>query len=415
LRSRLSKHLSTLKRQRLIDEWHDGRISPGEKFDKAIADQIEDARVILLLISADSLHSDYCYEIEMKRALERHEKGEAVVIPVILRPCVWEIAPFGKLQALPKDGRPVTSWPNQDEAFADVAAGIRRTIEEQRISPHREAASGARPDMGDLVFRRCDRGKHISDFEIFLNRHHHSQALVCGIPGEELECHHSLGKRLTEECIRRFALRKWGPLDGVVAAEFVRWPDSGVLAARKERFINDICVKLGCGADEPSAEAVIQAVNGRLEKIIVLSHELRMQKWGDDEREMLRWYLSFWDEVSDGRPSPKFVILLNLVYPSRTGRSRLFQGRRHKHDKIKPELHNMFSAGRGPSSRLLLEVLNCITYEDVKNWFVESNIFDEGEWLVRCKELFKQNNCRPMVEIEKELKRYHHEFILQRG
>ncbi|MDQ3959532.1 MAG: toll/interleukin-1 receptor domain-containing protein [Pseudomonadota bacterium] len=88
--------------------------------------------LILLLVSADFVASDYCYEIEMRAALKRHEKGEAKVVPIILRACQWRHTLFGKLQALPKDGKPVTSWPNRDEAWTDVAEGIKKTVEEIR-------------------------------------------------------------------------------------------------------------------------------------------------------------------------------------------------------------------------------------------------------------------------------------------
>ena len=117
LRVQLSAHLSSLKRQGVISEWHDRKIAPGDEWKKAIDDRINTARIILLLISSDFIASDYCYEIEMQRALERHEKREAVVIPVILRSCNWQDTPFGKLQALPKDGKAITSWPDRDEAF----------------------------------------------------------------------------------------------------------------------------------------------------------------------------------------------------------------------------------------------------------------------------------------------------------
>ena len=82
----------------------------------------------MLLVSADFLDSDYCWDVETKRAMERHEAGESRVIPVILRSCDWHTAPFGKLQALPKDGKPVASWTNRDEAFTDVARGIREAV-----------------------------------------------------------------------------------------------------------------------------------------------------------------------------------------------------------------------------------------------------------------------------------------------
>src|SRR5262245_30801022 len=77
----------------------------------------------------------------MGRAMERHSAGEARVVPVILKPCDWQDAPFARLQALPRDARPVVLWTNRDEAFLDVAQGIRRAVAELRA-----ARGGAAPN-----------------------------------------------------------------------------------------------------------------------------------------------------------------------------------------------------------------------------------------------------------------------------
>ena len=134
LRDELEEALALLKRQGLISSWHDRKIGAGEEWKGAIDQNLEEAQVILLLVSSSFLASDYCWDVETKRAIERHDRGEAKVIPVILRPCDWHGAPFGKLQALPKDGKAVTSWANKDEAWTDVAKGIRRAIETMRGS-----------------------------------------------------------------------------------------------------------------------------------------------------------------------------------------------------------------------------------------------------------------------------------------
>jgi hypothetical protein len=129
LREELETHLSLLRRQGVINGWHDRRIAAGTEWVGQIDQHLEAADVVLLLVSADFLASDYCYDVEMKRALERHAAGTARVIPVILRPVDdWQSAPFGKLQALPKDGKPVTDWRPQDKAFADIARGIREAV-----------------------------------------------------------------------------------------------------------------------------------------------------------------------------------------------------------------------------------------------------------------------------------------------
>ncbi len=109
LRNELANHLTILQRQGVIKAWHDREISAGTEWANEIDRHMESARIILLLVSANFLASDYCYDIELKRAIERHEAGEACVIPIILKPVYWNGAPFAKLQALPKNAKPVTT------------------------------------------------------------------------------------------------------------------------------------------------------------------------------------------------------------------------------------------------------------------------------------------------------------------
>lgn len=130
LRDELKKHLANLQRQKVITDWYDRDISAGKEWDDEIKRHLNSAGVILLLISPDFMNSNYCNDVEVERAMERHEAGEARVIPVILRPVDWEGAPFSKLQALPTDVRPITLWGNRDEAFLDVTKGIRKAIQE---------------------------------------------------------------------------------------------------------------------------------------------------------------------------------------------------------------------------------------------------------------------------------------------
>jgi TIR domain len=130
LRDELETHLSFLRRQGIIEEWHFRNIVAGRNFEDDIDKNLEAADVILLLVSADFSNSDYCSNREMKRALERQDLGEARVIPIIVRPCDWSGAPFANLEALPRDAKAVTTWGNRDEAWTDVAKGLRASVEE---------------------------------------------------------------------------------------------------------------------------------------------------------------------------------------------------------------------------------------------------------------------------------------------
>ncbi len=182
MRDTLEEHLSMLKRKRVISNWHDRGIGAGREWAGEINEHLKSADIILLLISSSFLASDYCYDVELGLAMERHESGEARVIPIILRPCDdWTSAPFGKLQALPKNALPVTKWPDRDEAFADIAKGIRKAAEElnavraARGNPASDVASDTlpadshktapslipRPPVVGFVARRDEQGRDI--------------------------------------------------------------------------------------------------------------------------------------------------------------------------------------------------------------------------------------------------------------
>ncbi len=125
----LDLHLSVLKRSRMIKTWSDRDISAGSDWEKEIAYRLNDADIILLLISPDFMMSDIAFGVEMRRAMERSKRGEATAIPILLRPTAdWDLAPFGQLQALPTGARPVTVWENRDAAFAEIAQGIRIVV-----------------------------------------------------------------------------------------------------------------------------------------------------------------------------------------------------------------------------------------------------------------------------------------------
>jgi CheY-like chemotaxis protein len=132
MRDELATHLAMLERKGVIRSWHDRKISAGDNWKGKIDENLERADIVLLLVSNNFLASDYCYDVEMKRALARHEKGEARTVPVIIGACDWELADFAQMniQALPKDAKPVETWPIRNEAWTDIAKGIRKVATE---------------------------------------------------------------------------------------------------------------------------------------------------------------------------------------------------------------------------------------------------------------------------------------------
>lgn len=117
---------------RKITTWHDRRIVPWQEFERQIDLYFSQADIILLLISSDFIASDYCYQVEMNNALERHERGEAVVIPVILRACAWKILPFGRILAATVDGKPIDKFVRHDEGYVHVVDAVSRAIDNMK-------------------------------------------------------------------------------------------------------------------------------------------------------------------------------------------------------------------------------------------------------------------------------------------
>src|ERR1019366_5817624 len=128
LRKELDKHLFNMKRQGLITDWYDREVNAGLERKHEIDLHLNRAQLILLLISPDFMASDYCYGVELERAMERHKAGEARVIPIILKPVDWQDASFHELQVLPKNAKAVTSQRNRSEAFFEIAKSIQETL-----------------------------------------------------------------------------------------------------------------------------------------------------------------------------------------------------------------------------------------------------------------------------------------------
>ena len=132
---RLRKHFAMLQREGSLNAWTDNAIVPGAKLDPEIDANLKSSSIFIALLSPDYLASKYCYETEFKQALALADGGKLRIVPVILEPCDWLSSPFKDFMALPKDGQPVSSWTNQNNAFLDVVTGLRRLLQTLTSAP----------------------------------------------------------------------------------------------------------------------------------------------------------------------------------------------------------------------------------------------------------------------------------------
>jgi formylglycine-generating enzyme required for sulfatase activity len=163
----LKKQLVIFEKKGLLQIWSDGKILPGEHWDKSIKNQLEYAEIILLFISVDFINSDYIEKIELQAALQRHRDGHATLIPIIVRPCHWaEYFDIGQFQALPNKARPILSshFPHRDEAFFEIAEGLKKTAEDFRekklaATARAEAEAAAEKEQAEKAARQATAAK----------------------------------------------------------------------------------------------------------------------------------------------------------------------------------------------------------------------------------------------------------------
>lgn len=125
---RLKVHLRQMERGKLISVFYDREIRAGQHLDDVISENLEEAGLFLAVVSPDFLNSNYCYEREMKRALELHDEGRMIVVPIIAEPCDWKNSPLGQLKAVPQDGKSISEWQNANSAFMDIVGELRRLV-----------------------------------------------------------------------------------------------------------------------------------------------------------------------------------------------------------------------------------------------------------------------------------------------
>jgi hypothetical protein len=220
LRDELAKHLSQLKHEGLIKEWSDRQIVPGTNRQSEIDKKLNTADIILLLVSADFMVSDYCYSIEMKRAMQRYQAGEARVIPILLREVDWSGAPFSNLQVLPTGACPVTQWPTPDAAFTDIAKGIRKVVEELRREPvaaPSEARAVMEPRESSPLWYVLDRYEQEKSLLRAVSEHvrdRRHRPLVCILHGHNYEMPDAFLERIMEDSLLGKISRLWYPPPG---------------------------------------------------------------------------------------------------------------------------------------------------------------------------------------------------------
>jgi hypothetical protein len=374
LRDELEKQLSILKRRNIIRTWHDRKIGAGMEWADQISKHLNSADLILLLISADFLASDYCYDIELTRAMQRHDAGEAKVVPIILRDVDWRDAPFGKLQALPTNARPVTSWSNRDEAFADIARGIRATIEQAAANPSLNFPAPSELPINDVSVPRllpylCDRSEQERELRAALRKHLAERArrpFVCFLHGDEFECHREFLERMQHTVFSQTLNLEARQIS--LEEHQVNWPSARLTNDQYLRiFTNNLGSALLQNNDTLTDE-IIRYIAGT-EKPLLLVSNLLTEGFVETDTELVSAYLKFWNDWPDLPPGRILINCVCLKY-QRLEQMGLFQRWRLKRldSRLRTYLKRLDFSGYQNLAGVVLTELQAIRRTDVEDW-----------------------------------------------
>jgi len=366
----LVAHLANLEREGLVDLWHDRELVAGEEWSEEISGRLNSCGVVLLLVSHHFLSSKFCFDVELPRALERHEAGEVVIVPILLSACEWQPTPFAKFQLLPNNRVPVSGWPNANEAFASIAQSLRQAVERLRAKPEPPSDRAARllnrSRLRPLLPYLCDRSEQEGELASHLRRHQQEKStrpLLCLIHGDEFECHGEFLERLRYKSLPKF-LDLEAKQMSVKEYPLARPPRAGPQAFWP-------CLGDALLQDSSATQEEIWQFISRHEEPMMLSLHLLTEDFEECGETLLTSLAEFcerWPDLPPGRG----VMLCVCVKYQRFGKAGLFDFRKKRLRQLNERLRElagrpMFSSYPNVSGFVLPE-LQAIKRSDVESW-----------------------------------------------
>lgn len=363
----LRKHLKILERLGVVQTWHDGQIGAGDDWAKEIFDQLNSANIILLLISSNFIASDYCYDQELRRAMERHDAGEARVIPIILSPVAWKKAPFGALQALPREGKPVTIWDNRDQAYEDIVNGIQKEIE--RLGVVEQKVEDSEDNLRPILPYLCDRSPQEGQLSSALAAHQArkpQRPFLCIIHGDELECHTDFMWRLQRISFPHLLQLELKQLS--VIEYSLEWPSSSARPHEHEKlFLGN----LGSSLMKNSAASAedVNKIIALHEQPLMISSSLLTEGFSVHGTDLLATFINFWNAWPD-LPPGRTLINVVCIKHQRPETTPYFLPQKLKaiDDQLRTYLKDLDWSLYPGLSGVVLQELEAIGRGDVDNW-----------------------------------------------
>ncbi len=365
----LIAHLSNLQRENLISVWYDRQMTAGEEWSDEINERLNSARMVFLLVSRNFLSSKYCFDVELPRIIERQDKDDVVVVPILISACEWEKAAFSQYQLLPSNRVPVASWSNTDEAFRDVVIGIRKAVEKLRgESEERARAILSKPSVSrhrlPYLCDRSDQEIHLGESLLEYQTSKSGRPIVCLIHGDELECHGDFLWRLRYKSLPKFLDLEPKQMS-VKDCELPlprRISDQAFRASLGEALLGD---------SSASREEIWQFVSQHQEPLMVSLH-LMTSEFEECGESLINSFLEFcgnWPDLPAGRWMLYFLCL-KYQRPVKAGMFDFLKKnkRQQLNQRLRKQLETMEMSNHSNVFGVVLPELQAISRRDVEWW-----------------------------------------------
>lgn len=426
LREALDPHFALLRRQGVATFWSDKELYAGDDWASRIDRNLRTADIILLLLSANFINSNYCFDIELKLAAARHQRREAVVIPVVLQPCNWERVSvnceggefaLGKVQALPSGARPVTKWRNRHEAFDSIAEGVSKVVEQLASGAATWGGETIKPPppppltapVPELLPYLCNR----SDQEKLLRRAVHNwsvrglakRPLVCFVHGGDDEAIDMFKRRLHEVTLPLFLSARaegeaaetlYDPALGSLEDLFVPLPTSFIEPLEPFEFLQaEVGIPVADNMYAAPAK-VADALSAKDVPTLFYSH-LASSDWGGDGEKIVSAFLDFWASLPDVKAGRVLSFLFFKYNGAGTGVSARLAELNARAEQFFNGLNERLANYAGAHA-LVLPRLPPVGQRDAETWLNSREHFRK---LCRNHPLYFCNIARGVEEIER--------------
>lgn len=382
LGNELVKHLKLLERNKVLEVWHGRKILPGRDWEREVSAHLEKADIILLLISADFMASDYLYGKEMLRAIERHNAKEAYVIPIILRPFAWEDSPFGHFGVLPDNQIPCTQWEDINAAFLNVTRGLKNVI--RAIKGEIDFAESiidktVRKEIPPLLPYLCDRNPQEDDLEdaVLLRLKRRSEnPFLCLIYGSEEECHDMFRERIQK---RSFYRIMGAHLQTLPIADVMLPLPSNLdrLTSAPEgdqqkvffRTVERNLAKKFLGRVQASQPEIVKAIS-QFKTPVIIHSSLSTGGWEPHGAQIVSWFIKFWNQSWLKSSGANLFICLHIEF------DRKREAFRNNEQKVRDFLHGLDLTKYKNLHVACLSELIAVSDEAAKEWVRNEENFE---------------------------------------